>query len=68
MADTEFTLNPTVEQVLAAAARGRPEPLLECSAEEAVEVWGAEPSTEMDATDIDGWPVDDADAPPPPAV
>ena len=61
MADTEFTLTPTVEQVPAEAAQGRPKPLLECPAEEAVQVWGAEPNTEMDVTDIDGWDADAAD-------
>ena len=55
MARNESILNPTVEQVLAEAAQGPPKPLLECSAEEAVEVWGAEPNSEMDVTDIDGW-------------
>lgn len=38
MARAESTLNPTVEQVLAEASEGPPKPLLECSAEEAVEV------------------------------
>ena len=61
MADPEFTLHPTVEQVRAAAAQGPPKPLPGCPAEEAVEAWGAEPSTEMDVTDIDGWPAEDAD-------
>jgi len=60
-ADPEFTLNPTVEQVRAVAAQGPPKPLPGCPAEEAVEAWGAEPSTEMDVTDIDGWPAEDAD-------
>ncbi len=55
MARTESILNPTVEQVLAEAAQGRPKPLVDCSVEEAVEVYGAEPNTEMDITAIDGW-------------
>ncbi len=55
MARTESTLNPTVERVLAEAAEGPPKPLLECSAEEAAEVRGAEPNNEMDVTDVDGW-------------
>ena len=55
MAHTEANiLNPTVEQILADAAEGSPKPMIRCSAEEAVEVWGAEPNTEMDVADIDG--------------
>jgi len=56
MAHTESNiLNPTVEQVLADAVEGSPKPMIECSVEEAIEVWGAVPNTEMDITDIDGY-------------
>ena len=55
MADSNSLLYPTVEQVLADAKKGRPEPLIKCSVEEAIEVWGADFNTEMDVTDIDGW-------------
>ena len=55
MAGTGSTLSPTVEQLLSEAVEGPPKPLLECSAEEAVEVCGAEPNSEMEVTDIDGW-------------
>lgn len=43
------------------AVSERPRPLLGCSVEEAVEGWGAEPSSEMDVTGIDGWDAADPD-------
>ena len=59
MANTESALHLTVEQVLADAAAGRPNPLLECAVKETDEVWGAEPNTRMDVSDIDGWDCDE---------
>ena len=56
MAHINSNLHPTVEEVLAEAAKGPPQPIIECSSvEEAIDEWGAEPNEEMDAADIDGW-------------
>ena len=48
-------LHPTVEEVKAEAAEGPPAPLIECSAEEARDVWAAEPETALRESHIDGW-------------